>query len=55
MQEMSIANPLWHAPRIHRKLLKLGADVGRTSMAKYLVKRTRTTVATLEDVPAQSR
>ncbi len=27
--EMSIANPLWGAPRIHGELLKLGIDVGR--------------------------
>src|ERR1035437_2279297 len=37
--EMSIANPLWGAPRIHGELLKLGIDVGQTSVAKYIVKR----------------
>src|ERR1017187_4875787 len=37
--EMSIANPLWGAPRIHGELLKLGIDVGQTSVAKYMVKR----------------
>jgi hypothetical protein len=26
---MSIANPLWGAPRIHGELLKLGIDIGR--------------------------
>jgi hypothetical protein len=36
---MSIANPLWGAPRIHGELLKLGIDVGQTSVAKYMVKR----------------
>ena len=36
---MSIANPLWGAPRIHGELLKLGIDVGQTSVAKYTVKR----------------
>jgi hypothetical protein len=36
---MSIANPLWGAPRIHGELLKLGIDVGQTSVAKYIVKR----------------
>ena len=30
---MSIANPLWGAPRIHGELLKLGIDVGQTSVA----------------------
>ena len=52
IREMSIANPLWGAPRIHGELLKLGIDVGQTSVAKYIVKRRRTTVARLEDVPS---
>jgi hypothetical protein len=30
---MSIANPLWGAPRIHGELIKLGIDIGQTSMA----------------------
>src|SRR5438552_994228 len=37
--EMSIANPLWGAPRIHGELLKLGIDIGQTSVAKYMEKR----------------
>jgi hypothetical protein len=36
---MSIANSLWGAPRIHSELLKLGIDVGQTSIAKYMVRR----------------
>jgi hypothetical protein len=36
---MGIANPLWGAPRIHGELLKLGIDIGQTSVAKYMVKR----------------
>jgi hypothetical protein len=36
---MSIANPLWGAPRIHGEMLKLGIDIGQTSVAKYIVKR----------------
>jgi transposase InsO family protein len=39
IREMSIANPLWGAPRIHRELLKLGIDVGQTSVAKYMARR----------------
>jgi hypothetical protein len=35
IREMSIANPLWGAPRIHGELLKLGIDTGQTSVAKY--------------------
>src|SRR5665213_1926216 len=37
--EMSVANPLWGAPRIHGELLKLGIDIGQTSVAKYMVRR----------------
>jgi len=36
-----MANPLWGAPRIHGELLKLGIDVGQTSVAKYMVRRSR--------------
>ena len=38
---MSIANPLWGAPRIHGELLKLGIDVGQTTVAKYMNRRRR--------------
>jgi hypothetical protein len=37
--EMSVANPLWGAPRIHGELLTLGIDVGQTTAAKYMAKR----------------
>ena len=36
---MSAENPLWGAPRIHGELLKLGFEVGQSSVAKYMVKR----------------
>jgi transposase InsO family protein len=39
VRQMSIANPLWGAPRIHGELLKLGIDVGQTSVAKYMARR----------------
>jgi hypothetical protein len=39
--EMSIANSLWGAPRIHGELLKLGINVGQTTVAKYMAKRRR--------------
>ena len=39
IREMSIANPLWGAPRIHGELLKLGFDIGQTSVAKYMARR----------------
>src|ERR1700750_1006726 len=33
IREMSLANLFWGAPRLHGKLLKLGIDVGQTSVA----------------------
>jgi len=39
IREMSIANPLWGAPRIHGELLKIGIEIGQTSVTKYMVKR----------------
>jgi hypothetical protein len=33
--------PLWGAPRIHGELLKLGIDVGQTTVAKYMTKTRR--------------
>ena len=41
IREMSLANPLWGAPRIHGELLKLGIDIGQTSVAKYMARRRR--------------
>src|SRR5258708_25051261 len=32
IREISLANPLWGAPRIHGELLKLGIDIGQTSV-----------------------
>src|SRR5262249_16337344 len=34
IREKSIANSLWGAPRIHGELLKLGIDVGQTTVGK---------------------
>jgi transposase InsO family protein len=39
IREMSVANPLWGAPRIHGELVKLGINIGKTSVAKYLTRR----------------
>jgi putative transposase len=35
---MSEANPLWGAPRLHGELLKLGIDIGETSVSKYMAR-----------------
>ena len=38
IRKMSRENPLWGAPRIHGELLKLGIDIGETSVGKYMVR-----------------
>jgi hypothetical protein len=52
IREMSIANPLWGAPRIHGELLKLGIDIGQTSVAKYIWRGGGPSVAGVKDVPS---
>jgi hypothetical protein len=39
IRRMSRENPLWGAPRIHGELVKLGIDIGETSVSKYRVRR----------------
>ena len=39
IRRLSCENPLWGAPRIHGELLKLGIDVGETSVGKYMLRR----------------
>jgi transposase InsO family protein len=41
IRKMGRENPLWGAPRIHGELLKLGIDVGETSVSKYMARRRR--------------
>src|SRR3979411_2134776 len=41
IRKISLANPLWGAPRIHGELLKLGIDVGQTTVAKYMARGRR--------------
>jgi len=38
---LSRENPLWGAPHIHGELLKLGIEIGETSVSKYMVRRRR--------------
>ena len=35
---MSRENPTWGAPRIHGELLKLGMDIGESSVTKYMLR-----------------
>src|SRR3982074_1670475 len=39
IRKMSRDNPLWGAPRMHGELLKLGIDIGETSVGKYIVRK----------------
>jgi hypothetical protein len=41
IHDISLANPLWGAPRIHGELLKLGITVGQTTVAKYMARTRR--------------
>ena len=36
VRKMSLANPLWGAPRTHGELLKLGIDVSQATVGRYL-------------------
>ena len=36
IRQMSQANPLWGAPRIHGELLKLGIEVSQATVGRYL-------------------
>jgi len=39
IRNMSQANPLWGAPRIHGELLKLGITVAQRTVSKYMVRQ----------------
>jgi transposase InsO family protein len=38
---MSLANPLWGAPRIHGEVLKLGLVVSEATVSKYMIRHRR--------------
>jgi hypothetical protein len=38
IRDISLAHPLWGAPRIHGELLKLGITIGQTTVAKYMAR-----------------
>jgi hypothetical protein len=54
IRDMSLANPFSGAPGIHGELLKLGIDVGQTSVAKYMAPEEARAVTGLEDLSLQS-
>jgi putative transposase len=39
IRQMSSANPLWGAPRIHGELLKVGIEISQATVAKYMIRR----------------
>jgi transposase InsO family protein len=41
IRTMSRENPIWGAPKIHGELLKLGIEIGATSVSKYMVRQRR--------------
>jgi hypothetical protein len=41
IREMSLANRLWGAPRIHGELLKLGIELAQSTVAKYMARSGR--------------
>ncbi len=41
IRRMSRENPLWGAPRIHGELVKLGIEVGETTVARYMIRCTK--------------
>ena len=41
IREISIANPIWGATRIHGELLKIGINVSQSTVAKYMVRGRR--------------
>ncbi len=51
IRRMSQENPGWGAPRIHGELLKLGIDIGETSVSKYLVRTPEAALANVANVP----
>lgn len=55
IRKMSRENPMRGAPRIHGELLKLGIDIGETSVGKYMVRRPQAASAlrSLQSCPAQ--
>jgi putative transposase len=39
IRQMSMANPLWGAPRVHGEILKLGIQISQATVARYMARR----------------
>jgi hypothetical protein len=55
IRDLSLANPLWGAPRIHGELLKLGHHYRPDYRSQVYGEEQETAVARLEDISAQPR
>jgi hypothetical protein len=53
IRKMSLANPLWGAPRIHGELLKLGIEVCEATVGKYLVRGRKPPISNLARLSQQ--
>src|SRR4051794_7089962 len=53
IRHISRENPGWGAPRIHGELLKLGINIGETTVSKYLVRNRKPPVTNLADLSRQ--
>jgi hypothetical protein len=55
IRNMSRANPLWGAPRIHGELLKLGIEVSQATVSKYMLRSGKPPVAELAYISEKPR
>ena len=52
IRNLSQANPLWGAPRIHGEVMKLGLDVCQASVAKSMMRR-KAAITDVADIPGE--
>ncbi len=55
IRKMSVANPLWGAPRIHGELLKLGINLSQATVARYHGSAQETAFTDMAYLPEQPR
>src|SRR4051812_48677030 len=55
IRRLSRENPGWGAPRIHGELLKLGINIGETSVSKYLIRNRKPPSGDMADFPRKPR
>jgi putative transposase len=55
IRKMCRENPRWGAPRIHGELLKLGIDIGESSVSNYMVRCRSPPISDLAHISGESR